>query len=151
MSPSARVEVSIGRYSIVIRYTIDELTSNREHGEALEKNHDQYPAVSEADLTGEDIEDILNLHANPTLSVITALIRLPPLLGQHYSALMLSIAVITSVSRATHRVSYRSINSRISVHAASRPWTRPRASVWACCVVGFQLIVTRHRSGWSGL
>ena len=41
----------------------DELNAQykREHGEALEKNRDYYPAVIKAGLEGEDIKDILDL------------------------------------------------------------------------------------------
>ncbi|AKU09890.1 HNH-type endonuclease (plasmid) [Haloferax gibbonsii] len=41
----------------------DELNARhkRERGEALEKNRDYYPAVVQAGLTGEDLEDILDL------------------------------------------------------------------------------------------
>ncbi len=41
----------------------DELNAQykREHGEALEKNRDYYPAVVEAGLEGKDIKDILDL------------------------------------------------------------------------------------------
>lgn len=41
----------------------DELNAQykREHGEALEKNRDYYPAVIKAGLEGEDIKDILDI------------------------------------------------------------------------------------------
>ena len=41
----------------------DELNARykREHGEALEKNRDYYPAIVKAGLEGTDIEDILDL------------------------------------------------------------------------------------------
>lgn len=41
----------------------DELNAQykREHGEALEKNRDYYPAVIKAGLEGEDIKEILDL------------------------------------------------------------------------------------------
>jgi hypothetical protein len=41
----------------------DELNARhkREHGEALEKNRDYYPAVIEAGLEGKDLKDILDL------------------------------------------------------------------------------------------
>lgn len=41
----------------------DELNAQykREHGEALEKNRDYYPAVIEAGLEGKDIKDILDI------------------------------------------------------------------------------------------
>ena len=41
----------------------DELNAQykREHGEALEKNRDYYPAVVKAGLEGKDIKDILDL------------------------------------------------------------------------------------------
>jgi len=41
----------------------DELNAKhrREHSEALEKNRDYYPAVVQAGLEGEDIEDVLEL------------------------------------------------------------------------------------------
>ncbi len=41
----------------------DELNAQykREHGEALEKNRDYYPAVIKAGLEGKDIKDILDL------------------------------------------------------------------------------------------
>lgn len=49
------------RQELDIRF--DELNAKfkREHGEALEKNRDYYPAVVEAGLTGKDLEDILDL------------------------------------------------------------------------------------------
>lgn len=49
------------RTELDIRF--DELNARykREHGEALEKNRDYYPAVVEAGLTGKDLEDILNV------------------------------------------------------------------------------------------
>jgi hypothetical protein len=41
----------------------DELNAKhrREHGEALEKNRDYYPAIVEAGLEGKDIEDVLDV------------------------------------------------------------------------------------------
>ena len=41
----------------------DELNAQykREHGEALEKNRDYYPAVIKAGLEGEDIKEVLDL------------------------------------------------------------------------------------------
>lgn len=41
----------------------DELNARhrREHGDGLEKNRDYYPAVIEAGLEGEDVEDVLDL------------------------------------------------------------------------------------------
>jgi hypothetical protein len=49
------------RQDLDIRF--DELNARykREHGEALEKNRDYYPAVVEAGLTGKDVEDILDI------------------------------------------------------------------------------------------
>lgn len=49
------------RQELDIRF--DELNAKhkREHGEALEKNRDYYPAVIQAGLTDESLKDILNL------------------------------------------------------------------------------------------
>lgn len=49
------------RQDLDIRF--DELNARykREHGEALEKNRDYYPAVVEAGLTGKDVEAILDI------------------------------------------------------------------------------------------
>ncbi|WP_218124123.1 hypothetical protein [Haloplanus vescus] len=49
------------RQDLDIRF--DELNARykREHGEALEKNRDYYPAVVEAGLTGKDVEDLLDI------------------------------------------------------------------------------------------
>lgn len=49
------------RQELDIRF--DELNAKykREHGEALEKNRDYYPAVIKAGLEGKDLEDVLDI------------------------------------------------------------------------------------------
>lgn len=49
------------RQELDVRF--DELNAKhkREHGEGIEKNRDYYPAVVEAGLTGQDVEDVLEL------------------------------------------------------------------------------------------
>ncbi len=49
------------RTELGIRF--DELNARhkREHGEALKKNRDFYPAVVEAGLDGKDLEEVLGL------------------------------------------------------------------------------------------
>lgn len=44
-------------------FRFDELNAKhkREHGEGIEKNRDYYPAIVEAGLTGQDVEDVLEL------------------------------------------------------------------------------------------
>lgn len=47
------------RRELDLRFDELNLEHKREHGEALQKNRDYYPAVVEAALTGEPLEDIL--------------------------------------------------------------------------------------------
>jgi hypothetical protein len=69
-----REQKSVKDRPSVLMYLPEELHSNldirfdelnaqykREHGEALEKNRDYYPAVIKAGLEGEDIKDVLDL------------------------------------------------------------------------------------------
>lgn len=44
-----------------LRFDEINLQHKREHGQALEKNRDYYPAVIKAALEGKDIEDVLDL------------------------------------------------------------------------------------------
>lgn len=73
-NPSKTAQTSVKDRPSVLMYLPEELHTEldirfdelnarykREHGEALEKNRDYYPAIVKAGLEGTDIEDILEL------------------------------------------------------------------------------------------